>query len=98
MEKALSEWKEKETTQATELAREYSVLRSITEKQATNKRFKLMKAKKGQYTFTWKHERLSWRAATCPVYFDTGKGFLFERKSNGIFIKISKSDFPKVHI
>lgn len=43
---------------------------------------------KGRYTFTWKHERKTWRAATCPLLFDIGESYLFERTTDGQFKKV----------
>lgn len=55
--------------------------------ESKNKRFQIMKEKKGQYYYEWKHERKSWLAAESPIYFDIGENYLFEKISPGTFKK-----------
>lgn len=63
------------------------------EKEKKRKRFKVMRENKGLYTFAWKYERKTWRAANCPIYFDVGENYLFEKISNGVFKKTMIDDF-----
>ena len=67
------------------------------EKEEKEERFKIMREKKGLYTFTWKHERKTWLAANCRVFFDIGKEYLLERKRDTLFKKISIEDFVQYH-
>lgn len=59
---------------------------------------KVMKEKKGRYGFEWKHERKSWRAAKCTIFFDIGEDYLFEKVADGLFIKTSIKDFLKLYL
>lgn len=53
---------------------------------------------KGQYTFDWKRERKSWSETTCPVYFDIGKDYLFERTGPNSLRKIPIEKFMEKHL
>ncbi len=68
------------------------------EKEMDAQRVRIMKNNKGIYFFDWKHERKSWKAAKCPVFFDTGRGFLFERTDTGVFKKTQIEDFLANHL
>jgi len=57
-----------------------------------NKKFTILREKKGLYSCNWKHERKSWREATCPLYFDIGEDYLFQRLENNLFRKIIITD------
>jgi competence CoiA-like predicted nuclease len=57
------------------------------EKKKNEKRFKIMREKKGLYSFEWKHERKSWKAAYNTIYFDIGENYLFELVKEGLFKK-----------
>lgn len=53
---------------------------------------------KGRYTYSWKHERKTWRAANCLILFDVGEDYLFERTADGHFKKVFITDFLKEHL
>jgi competence CoiA-like predicted nuclease len=76
------------------------VLESILEieKKKNDQRFKIMKEKKGLYTFEWKHERKSWQVADNAIFFDIGESYLFEKVSDGIFKKTIISEFISKHL
>lgn len=57
------------------------------EKNKNEKRFKVMREKKGLYQFDWKHERKSWKEANNTIYFDIGDTYLFELVKDGLFKK-----------
>lgn len=63
------------------------------EKRKNEKRFEVMREKKGLYNFDWKHERKSWKSAFSPVYFDIGESYLFEMVEDGLFKKVEIVDF-----
>ncbi len=63
------------------------------EKKKNEKRFEVMREKKGLYNFDWKHERKSWKSAFKPVYFDIGESYLFEMVEDGLFKKIEIVNF-----
>jgi hypothetical protein len=69
--------------------------KNIIELKAKEQQSKIMKEKKGLYTFEWKHERKSWQAANSIIYFDIGAQYLFEKSSDGLFKKITISEFLK---
>ncbi len=58
----------------------------------------VLKKHKGNYSFTWKNERKSWRTAECQLFFDIGKGYLFERISTNQLKKISIDEFLRFHL
>lgn len=68
------------------------------EKKKKEKRIKAMREKKGLYTFDWKHERKSWKAAYNTIYFDIGETYLFERIKDGLFKKTEISQFLEKHL
>lgn len=45
------------------------------------------------YTFEWRNERKSWRAASCPVFFDLGKEYLYQRMDYNTLKKVQKLPF-----
>lgn len=57
------------------------------------RRLKVMKEKKGLYTFEWRYERKSWKAANKNIYFDIGEIYLLEQIGEGLFRKIEKTQF-----
>lgn len=57
------------------------------EKRKNEKRFNVMKEKKGLYVFDWKHERKSWKATYNTIFFDIGETYLFELVKDGLFKK-----------
>jgi hypothetical protein len=59
---------------------------------------RIMKTHKGRYSFVWKRERKSWSETVCPVYFDIGKDYLFERTGAGSLIKVSIVEFLNRHL
>lgn len=67
------------------------------EKKKNEKRFKVMREKKGLYGFDWKHERKSWKAACNTIYFDIGENYLFELVKDGLFKKTEISQFLEQH-
>jgi len=68
------------------------------EKKKNEKRFKVMREKKGLYGFDWKHERKSWKAAYNAIYFDIGETYLFELVKDRLFKKIEIKDFLLKHL
>ncbi len=54
-----------------------------------------MRKNKGLYEFYWKRRRKSWNESECPMYFDTGKGYLLEIISENKIHKIEVDDFVK---
>jgi len=52
----------------------------------------------GIYKLYWKWERLSWRTATKPVYFDFGYDFILQRIGEDLFKKVEIKDFLKLHV
>lgn len=54
---------------------------------------KIMKKWKGLYGFRWKNERKSWSETGCPVFFDIGKDYLFQRLRGNTLRKIALEDF-----
>lgn len=89
---------ERKDTSITELEKEYNAEKLEIEKKAKSNRIKIMFEKKGLFTYDWKHERKSWKAANTLIYFDTGEPYLFERLKEGVFRKISKPEFIKHHL
>ncbi|MCL6260644.1 hypothetical protein M3O96_16185 [Aquiflexum sp. TKW24L] len=67
------------------------------EKEASEKRFKIMKDQKGIYTFEWKRERKSWQDAEAPIYFDFGDNYLYEKIREEIFKRIPVQEFIEHH-
>lgn len=67
-------------------------------KDTQDKRHLIMRNNKGRYFFEWKHERKSWKAANCSVFFDTGEDFLFERTANDVFKKTLIRAFLADHL
>jgi competence CoiA-like predicted nuclease len=63
------------------------------EKTMNEKKSKIMIEKKGLYEYEWRRERKSWANSNCPVYFDFGDGFLFERINDRYLRKVEKKDF-----
>lgn len=61
-------------------------------------KYRIMKKYKGQYEFSWKHERRSWSNASCKIYFDIGEDFLFQLEYSSQVKKISKSEFINNHL
>lgn len=59
---------------------------------------RIMKVFKGQYSFVWKRERKSWSDAFCPIYFDIGKDYLFERTEVDTLVKVSIAEFLSRHL
>ena len=59
---------------------------------------RIMRTYKGQYTFLWKRERKSWSETTCPVYFDIGEDYLFERTGPNSLTKISIETFMERYL
>ena len=53
----------------------------------------IMKKNKGRYTFTWKHERKSWRSAQSPILFDVGEYYLFLIEGEGKLRKVPITTF-----
>jgi hypothetical protein len=78
-----------------EKEKDLTKLKRKIEKKKNEQRFKIMKEKKGLYTFEWKHERKSWRAANNPIYFDIGENYLFEKLRDGVFKKTMITEFLK---
>lgn len=68
------------------------------EKKKNDKRLKVMREKKGLYRFEWKHERKSWRAAFCTIYFDIGEPYLFELMRDGLLKKRDIRQFLEEHL
>lgn len=67
------------------------------ESKTQEKRYKVMRDKKGTYTFDWKHERKSWQEAEAPVFFDFGDGYLYEKKGAAHFERITVEEFIGRH-
>jgi len=67
------------------------------EKGIEAKKSETMRNLKGIYTCKWKHERKTWNYANCPIFFDVGKDYLFEKRNEDKFIKIDKQEFIEKH-
>ena len=78
--------------------KELELSKQAIEKEKNDKKFKIMKEKKGRYTFGWKYERKSWQAANSIIYFDSGEDYLFEKISDSVFKKITRQDFLARHL
>jgi hypothetical protein len=63
------------------------------EKQLEEERSTIMKRWKGLYGFRWKNERKSWSETGCPVFFDIGKDYLFQRTGPKTLKKVSLEKF-----
>ncbi|HWY37590.1 MAG TPA: hypothetical protein VNY73_03460, partial [Bacteroidia bacterium] len=63
------------------------------EKQLEADRSMIMKRWKGLYGFRWKNERKSWSETGCPVFFDIGKDYLFQRTGSTMLKKVSLEKF-----
>lgn len=63
------------------------------EKQLEEERSTIMKRWKGLYGFRWKNERKSWSETGCPVFFDIGKDYLFQRTGPKTLKKVSLEMF-----
>jgi len=69
----------------------------ILKNRATD-REKIINEYKGIYRIYWKWERLAWRAATKPVYFDFGYDFILQRIDEDLYKKVEIKDFLELHI
>jgi hypothetical protein len=63
------------------------------ERQLEEDRSTIMKRWKGLYGFRWKNERKSWSETGCPVFFDIGKDYLFQRTGPKTLKKVSLEKF-----
>lgn len=63
------------------------------EKQLEEDRSIVMRRWKGLYGFRWKNERKSWSETGCPVFFDIGKDYLFQRTGPKTLKKVSLEKF-----
>jgi len=62
-------------------------------KELERNRLNAMKRWKGLYGFRWKNERKSWSETGCPVFFDIGEEYLFQRVTPNTLKKVSISTF-----
>jgi competence CoiA-like predicted nuclease/chaperonin cofactor prefoldin len=67
--------------------------RAESEKQLEEDRSNIMKRWKGLYGFCWKNERKSWSETGCPVFFDIGKDYLFQRTGPTTLKKVALDVF-----
>lgn len=74
-----------------------SEIKSEIDQVNSGKRSQIMNSKKGLYSFDWKHERKSWTAAKCPIYFDLGNGFLLKKLNDRLVKKISIEKFLSMY-
>jgi hypothetical protein len=68
------------------------------DREQQEKKFKIMRNSKGQYTFRWKRERKSWLEAEFPVYLDIGEDYLFLRTGDHFLQKVMLRDFLKEYL
>lgn len=64
-----------------------------SEKNLATERVKAMQQYKGKYGFHWKNERKSWSETGCPVFFDIGEDYLFQRIASSTLRKVKLVDF-----
>ena len=72
---------------------EYNNRKSEITQKSSYSKTRAMQILKGKYSFDWKHERKSWQAAKKTVFFDTGKGGLFQLISKNEVEKITIEEF-----
>lgn len=77
---------------------EENQMQADMEREKKEKKSKIMREKKGLYTFDWKHERKTWKAANVPLFFDIGEDYLFQKVNQGVFKKVSITDFLSMYV
>jgi len=89
---------EKEEEINNQRVEEIETTKKVIERERNEEKYRIMREKKGQYTYYWKHRRKSWDEAFQPIFFDVGKDYLFEKTRNGKFKKMMITDFLNIHL
>ncbi len=76
---------------------EIQKMKEKIERDVKNERKYIMAGNKGVYSYKWNHERKSWTAANCEIYFDFGD-HLFKVIKEGVFKKIGTKEFLSTHL